>query len=496
MQRAIFFESDESKKGGCMSGSSSGGDREAHLPKQFDSHPTRLELRRRDFLKGTVRITMPDTYVLLKENVVCNFPDPEEATSPLHLGFFCAISVEAPRCVVDLGGHSLSQSEEYRQRQRFFSLIELNNSPFPPGKARFTTPLASPSDVTIKNGTLGESSHFSIHGALCGSRILVERVTMRKFEVGAVSISGADDVTIRRCKIGQAARPKTSSAAVMLQDLGRAAQRNGQKEAAKRLWEMTGSWKVKTPEHSDALVRSIVISPTFNVGMPNLGEKKRLRRVSLHSLDFDDVHSEPLEVVGISTSKGGPPLKDLNGNLISMEDAMAGSLVSRVQASLTTDLPSGARSKLMRGPSSSFEPVRGLDVRGHDLRMKASLFCRVDSCDSVTCHGARAGKVHSKGRFSAAVGFMFNACTDVSIRDVFVDGVRVSDVCADALSDARPQAGMYMRQCKGVDVERLVYKSSEACSFAMKDTRQANLSRCTLNAPLTASNTKDLHVRE
>lgn len=469
---------------------------EAHLPHPFRTSPHRVYLRRGDFANGPVHITQPDTYVTFRESVVLNFPEPSVTTSPFHLGFFAALCIEAPRVVVDLGGHSIRQSDEFRRRQRFFALISLQNSPFPPGKARgFTTPLKSPTDISIINGTLADSSHFGIHGVECGDRILIDRVRIERFEVSAISISGASDVTVRRCTIGQAAPPKTSSELVMLRDLSATAKANGQHDASATLMKMTAHPRVAAPEHSDALVRSIVIGSTFNVGRPNLSEKRRIARVTLSSLKFKDVHAEPREVVGIATHSGGEALKDTNGNLISFSDASSGAFLSRIQASLSPELPSGARSRLMRG-AAAFTPVYGLDLRGHDLRMKASLFGVVSSCDSVTCRGIQAGRVRSVGKSSAAVGFMFNACSDVKIVDMNVKSVEVTDECVSTLSDERPQGALYARQCRHLTVDRMSYQSRESCSCALRDTEEVKMTRCSLSAPLTASNVSNLSLRD
>ena len=51
-----------------------------------------------------------------------------------QLGFFAAITVETSDVTLDMNGKSLQQSDEHALMQRFFSLIELGNSPFLAGE--------------------------------------------------------------------------------------------------------------------------------------------------------------------------------------------------------------------------------------------------------------------------------------------------------------------------------------------------------------------------
>ena len=49
---------------------------------------------------------------------------------PFSMGFFAGISVECKDVVIDLNGHSFSQSEYFYIQQRFCSLIELASTVF------------------------------------------------------------------------------------------------------------------------------------------------------------------------------------------------------------------------------------------------------------------------------------------------------------------------------------------------------------------------------
>ena len=139
----------------------------------------------------------------------------------------------------------------------------------------------------------------------------------------------------------------------------------------------------------------------------------------------------------------------------------------------------------MRGPASTFHPVRGQDRRGHALRGKSSLFVRVDGCDDVTLRNLSAEKVTSDGPEGAAVGFMLNGCERVVVAHARVKGVEVRHATSDSLSDDRPQSGLLLRRCAHVKVDGYVYSSTVACSGSFRETSNATLTRCDLRAPST-----------
>ena len=106
-----------------------------------------IYLSQESFNKGTVRITKPGYYIL-KENIVFH-PNPQNDFQPslksiqngqypvgkdgaYHLGFFAAITIETNDVVLDLNNFTIQQSKEHNLQQRFFSTIELANSPFIP----------------------------------------------------------------------------------------------------------------------------------------------------------------------------------------------------------------------------------------------------------------------------------------------------------------------------------------------------------------------------
>ncbi len=59
--------------------------------------------------------------------------------------------------------------------------------------------------MVIRNGTLGVSSHHGIHG-LGAQTVVLENLVIRDFEVAAVHLNGAADVTLRNVVVGPSTR--------------------------------------------------------------------------------------------------------------------------------------------------------------------------------------------------------------------------------------------------------------------------------------------------
>ena len=163
---------------------SNASNEQAYMMRDFESMINngvkKYAIKQSHFQDGTLRITTPGVYIL-QENIIFSpstlFPTPEQVTSglypigkdgPYHLGFFAAIAIESPNVIIDLNGKSITQSREHNLNQRFFSVIELANSPFVPGQGPHsfinTFGWKPASNVLIMNGELLESSHHGIHG--------------------------------------------------------------------------------------------------------------------------------------------------------------------------------------------------------------------------------------------------------------------------------------------------------------------------------------------
>lgn len=186
-------------------------------------------LNSKDFAHGTVRLTKPALYVVC-EDVLFNPPashlvsKPEYSTNNAYsMGFFAALTVETDGVVIDLQGHTIRQSYEHYARQRFFSVIELANSPFVPGQGPGSVRVGpeygykAATNCLIINGTLGLSSHSGVHGNN-NANIMMQNVCVQDFESAGVQLNGVDTafmdcVTVK----GLACAPLTAHTFSLLQ---------------------------------------------------------------------------------------------------------------------------------------------------------------------------------------------------------------------------------------------------------------------------------------
>lgn len=147
----------------------------------------------------------------LTNDIIINFnpvyPSEEEIKElpSLRYGFFAGILIIGENIELNLLGHEIKMSHEFSLRQRFFSIIELTNSPFPLGGG---LPLEMTRDkfktgkyIYINNGRLGLSSHSSIHGNE-NRNITISKLKMYDFEVGGIMLNGGKHISICKCNIG------------------------------------------------------------------------------------------------------------------------------------------------------------------------------------------------------------------------------------------------------------------------------------------------------
>ena len=171
-----------------------------------------ISLFNSDFYKGTYRIRKPGIYVL-RENISFNpihlFPlESEKKLYPTgingayHLGFFAAITIETEDVILDLNGYTITQSKRHNLLQRFFSIVELADSPFIPnqGPHSFTKNINSAKRCLIMNGNLDNSSHHGIHGNSAND-IVIHNVNINDFEVAGIALNGSTNVVINSCKL-------------------------------------------------------------------------------------------------------------------------------------------------------------------------------------------------------------------------------------------------------------------------------------------------------
>lgn len=167
----------------------------------------------KDFEEGTYLIEEPGYYVL-KEDIVFNpnsnsdyMPRPDQIkykTPGFSLGFFAVVAIYGEDIYLDLNGHTIKASEKFALQQRFFSIIELANSPFIPsqGPSDFSTPesFKSAKNVMIRSGYLGRSSHHGIHGNNA-NQILLEKLTIKDFENVGIALNGGNNVVSHKLSI-------------------------------------------------------------------------------------------------------------------------------------------------------------------------------------------------------------------------------------------------------------------------------------------------------
>ena len=154
-----------------------------------------VTLTEADFNQGTLRITTGNVVFRITSDIIIqpgSAPDffPVESTEfpfpPYQLGWFAGITVETDQgVVIDLNGYCIKQSGLFALQQRFYAIIELGDQPFleNQGPSQFG-PLVPCSNVTIRNGILGTSSHHGIHSPGGATNILLEKFTNSKFRGG------------------------------------------------------------------------------------------------------------------------------------------------------------------------------------------------------------------------------------------------------------------------------------------------------------------------
>jgi hypothetical protein len=176
-----------------------------------------VELRQQDYANGTYIMRSNTRYVFMEDIVF--HPNPDNDFLPTSeqiadgtynamattLGFTTANQIGGHDIDVDLNGHTMQQSAEHALQQRFFSFFQFGATPFidKAGPVDFVDgdAFVGPQRVTIRNGTLGRSSHHGIQGNEC-REVVLENLRIHKFEIAAVSTNLVDEMTIRKCTLG------------------------------------------------------------------------------------------------------------------------------------------------------------------------------------------------------------------------------------------------------------------------------------------------------
>lgn len=180
-----------------------------------------IELRQSDYDSGTYIMKSNSRYRLM-ENIVFH-PNPNNDFMPTaqqladgtynaqatQIGFTTANQLSGHDIDIDLNGHSFEQSPEHALQQRFHSHFQFGKTPFidKAGPLDFVEGdvFIGPQRVTIRNGTLGLSSHHGIQGNDC-KIVILEDLVIRDFEVAAISANLVNDITFRRTVLGPTRR--------------------------------------------------------------------------------------------------------------------------------------------------------------------------------------------------------------------------------------------------------------------------------------------------
>lgn len=292
----------------------------------------KIGINQKDFAQGTYRITKPGYYIL-NENIEFNplhqFPlkrqsdlYPTGKHGAYHLGFFAAITIETSDVVLDLNGYSITHSKRHSLLQRFFSIIELANSPFIPrqGPHKFTDAINSASHCLIMNGSLLNSSHHGIHGNL-NKDIVLHDLDIHDFEVAGIALNGANNAVICNSSmigknhdihvLSSFSQARFSVRALeTLNDVDNDVYRNADRELQKAYGEIlngkpqTTFFKNKTGQY-DGNMYGIVLHVAGVVINDFLKERKPEHvndNITIFNVTIDDIETHPVEIPSLPLS--------------------------------------------------------------------------------------------------------------------------------------------------------------------------------------------------
>ena len=306
-------------------------------------------LYQEDFDAGTYLLDQPGYYILA-EDIVFN-PDPDVLpakynTPAFSLGYFAVLAISANDVYLNLNGHSISASEEFALQQRFFSIIELANSPFIVGQGPgdFTTPstFKAANNVFIRKGKLGRSSHHGIHGNM-PTNVLLEKLDITDFEFIGVALNGGGNIVTHKMHIHHnkrdipvlatysAARFTVKFSKMLLQNPSLSA---GQKaELTKRIdllqaeMDKTFNEVVSTGQTTSKLFRNETGLPDGNcygLLIKNRGlavneyenGTQKVDNVLVRKVDVENIECRVDEIIGLSQKGGSGVQNDVAGSVL------------------------------------------------------------------------------------------------------------------------------------------------------------------------------------
>lgn len=338
------------------------------LEKRLREEGKIYKLYQKDFDEGTYRIKNSGIYVLMEDiyfepnqdnDWMPKKSQDQYSHSAYNLGFFAAITVECKNVVIDLDGKSLQQSRVFSLQQRFYSNIELANTPFIKGQGpgNFGALTGSAEHCVIKNGYLGLSSHHGIHGNKVKD-VTLKNLTIRDFEVAGAAINGFDSWGVNGVEIGPNRRdvPVNSgySAGRFIHLIGRKWLESNKDKLGDFYYEVDEKMTKLEKSLEDVLegVRKGKYSEDNFFTMEKNSKDERLpdgnnygllahvpgiavldyieentqaefsKDLSLSRVRVHKIHANVTEVVAISTLDGAGVQNDLSGSVFRMVDAV------------------------------------------------------------------------------------------------------------------------------------------------------------------------------
>ena len=433
-----------------------------------------------DFAQGTVRLRFSGKYVLA-EDVEFDPPAvPGDAYSrpPYQLGFFAAVTVEAPNVVLDLGGHTLRQSKRHALRQRFFSVIELSDQPFLQGQGPSDFGPDEPGPVRkciVENGVLGRSAHHGVHGNE-PIDVVLRNLVITDFEVGAIHLNNPTRCTIQNVHVHKTRRPVPVTAAYSQAVFARDALRS-----ALARTDAVHTWRGRTGQEIlaaidteiqrteiEILSNQIASNPLFHNTRGELDgncygivvHKKGvaigpmadtpLPGTSVFIVDVcvEDISSTPekvcvytdvplVENVSVYGAGGrvvrGPVGDVLDLSTLGAPNVYAPTVLSEVQFYLGKHhgrgyFPESVLTWANGGafPSGSLYKIPGLDSMAHTMKGTAGVF--LSGLSKVVVDRLRVSDVRNAGntnhRGDVAVGLLATACLNTTVRDSHIEGAK------------------------------------------------------------------------
>lgn len=183
-------------------------------------------LSQKDFESGTYRIKSGGYYQLSES--ISFYPRKENEklrSDKPGIGWFAAITIETQEgVIIDLNNYTLQADQKYIEEHLFnvFADIELDNCPFSGKLFGFPNPshgfanfggdkeYCAAENVIIKNGTLGRSGHWGIHGNN-NQNIFIENIIIKDWQVRGIELNGLIKGRIRNVEISGLEHLITSS---------------------------------------------------------------------------------------------------------------------------------------------------------------------------------------------------------------------------------------------------------------------------------------------